>query len=317
MPGILSNKYPPGTQRVSPDVPIEDIFGLLKRDGGVVVEKLLSRETIEQSNREIAARLEADKSWSGTFFPGETRRAPGLNSFAPTYTKNHLMNPIYQAVCRHFLTTKNTFWWGKEQKTSVSLPQVSASTAIQIGPGAPDQEIHRDDYIHHYVHEEISEWVDERDLNTRESAIGLFVAGSRATIANGATRYIPGSHLWGNEREPVEDDVFYAELDVGDAFLMLSSCYHGGSANRSTDEFRLVYAAFCTRGFLRQEENQYLVIPQERLKEHERKTQRVLGWAISEPYMGWVDFQDPLKLLYPESFQNAPQDLASGLNDVE
>ncbi|EXJ92613.1 hypothetical protein A1O3_01165 [Capronia epimyces CBS 606.96] len=312
-----TTKYPPGTQRVSVDTPVEDIIWLLKRDGGVAINKFLDVETVEQCNREIAPRLDADKPWTGTFFPGETRRANAMNRWAPTYTKTQVMNPIYQAVVRHFLTTTNSFYWGKTKKTSVSLPQFSAATGIQIGPGAPDQEIHRDDYIHHKVHDEISEWVDERDLNSRETAVGLFVAGTKATKANGATRYIPGSHLWGNDHEPIEEEekLFYAELDVGDAFLMLGSCYHGGSANTTTDEWRLVYATFCTRGFLRQEENQYLVIPEDELKEkHDRKTQRLLGWAISEPYLGWVDFEDPLKRLYPEEFQQGPADLAAGLN---
>ncbi|KAF2096461.1 phytanoyl-CoA dioxygenase [Rhizodiscina lignyota] len=316
MPSTTS-KYPHGVQRVTRDTPVEDIFWLLKRDGGVVVTNFLDRATVEQTNSEIAHRLEADKPWSGSFFPGETRRATAMNTYAPTFTKTQLMDPIYQAVVRHFLTTTNTFWWGNEQKKSVSLPQISATTGIQIGPGAPDQEIHRDDYIHHQVHTEISEWVDDRDLNTRETAVGLFVAGSRATKANGATRFIPGSHLWGNEHKPIETDAntFRAELEVGDAFLMLGSCYHGGSANKTADQSRLVYATFCTRGFLRQEENQYLIISPDSLKKHDRKTQRVLGWAISEPYLGWVDFQDPLKLVYPEEFaSSAPTDLASGQN---
>ena len=178
------------------------------------------------------------------------------------------------------------------------------------------------------MHTEVSEWVDERDLNTRESAVGLFIAGSKATKANGATRFVPGSHLWGNDHLPVEDNLTYAELNVGDGFLMLGSCYHGGSANITTDQWRLVYATFCTRGCtyirtilpehrpqltrstdLRQEENQYLAIPEDELKaKHDRKSQRLLGWSISEPYLGWIDFEDPLKRLYPEEFSKGPTD---------
>ena len=98
------------------------------------------------------------------------------------------------------------------------------------------------------AHTEISEWDDDRDLNSREAAVGVFVAGVKTHKKNGATRFIPGSHLWGNERKPNEADCFYAELEAGDAFFMLASCYHGGSANTTTDEWRLVYGTFCTRG---------------------------------------------------------------------
>lgn len=49
-----------------------------------------------------------------------------------------------------------------------------------------------------------------------------------------------------------EDQAVYAELSPGDAFMMLSSCYHGGSANKTDDEERLVYSCFMTKGYLRQ-----------------------------------------------------------------
>jgi ectoine hydroxylase-related dioxygenase (phytanoyl-CoA dioxygenase family) len=157
-----------------------------------------------------------------------------------------------------------------------------------IGPGAKAQPLHRDDYLHHNVHTEVDVWVDERDKN-RESAVGLFVAGSQTTMANGATRFIPGSHLWyllsphpqethsssgykyrysagtstdwldrGNyERKspPNEALAVQAELDKGDAFFMFASCFHGGSANTTIDQQRLVYSTFVTRGWLRQEDN--------------------------------------------------------------
>jgi ectoine hydroxylase-related dioxygenase (phytanoyl-CoA dioxygenase family) len=106
------------------------------------------------------------------------------------------MHPLYQAICDHFLTTRNSFWWGDKWKESVSKPQAHTGAAMCIGPGAKAQPLHRDDYLHHNVHTEVpAPWDDARDMN-RESAVGVFVAGSDSTEANGATRFIPGSHLW-------------------------------------------------------------------------------------------------------------------------
>ena len=56
-------------------------------------------------------------------------------------------------------------------------------------------------------------------------------------------------------RLPQGADTFYAELKKGDAFLMLASCFHGGSANVTKAEYRLVFGTFTTRSWLRQEEN--------------------------------------------------------------
>lgn len=99
----------------------------------------------------------------------------------------------------------------------------------------------------------------------------LFVAGKKCTRQNGATRVVPGSHLWDYRAPPPVypegdsnpssgdlDKFFHAEMAPGDAFMMLGGTYHGAGANTTANEERLVYAAFATRGYLRQEENQYL-----------------------------------------------------------
>jgi len=167
--------------------------------------------------------------------------------------------------------------------------------------------LHRDDYLHHNIHTEVpAPWNDERD-KTRESAVGLFVAGTNTHRANGATRFIPGSHLWGNDRKtpPKESDTFYAELTKGDAFLMLASCFHGGSANTTTDEHRLVFGTFVTRGWLRQEENMYLAVPKEVVMSYPRKTQQMIGYFGAAPGCGLVDLMDPIYQLYPEELATA------------
>lgn len=63
---------------------------------------------------------------------------------------------------------------------------------------------------------------------------------------------------------------------------MLSSCYHGGSANTTKDEERLLFSCFMTRGWLRQEENQYLCVPMEVVRSLPVKVQKLLGYATSE-----------------------------------
>jgi hypothetical protein len=125
----------------------------------------------------------------------ETKRAPGLIGLSPAYTMTQLMNPLYKEVCEYFLTTRSWFWWGDNRKESVSKPYVHSCTAMRIGPGGKAQPLHRDDYIAHNKHSEVSEWDDVRDAE-RETAVGLFVAGSKVTKQNGGTAFIPGSHLW-------------------------------------------------------------------------------------------------------------------------
>lgn len=89
-------------------------------------------------------------------------------------------------------------------------------------------------------------------------------------------------------------------MQLGDAFMMLGGTYHGAGANTTSGEERLVYAAFATRGYLRQEENQYLANDLERIRELPVGLQRFAGFGASKPYMGWVDMEEPVRLLNGE-----------------
>jgi ectoine hydroxylase-related dioxygenase (phytanoyl-CoA dioxygenase family) len=68
-----------------------------------------------------------------------------------------------------------------------------------------------------------------------------------------------------------------SQLEPGDGFIMLASCFHGGSANKTKDEERLIYSCFMTRGWVRQEENQYLTYPTEQVKTWSVELQILMG----------------------------------------
>ncbi|KAB2575283.1 Uncharacterized protein DBV05_g6020 [Lasiodiplodia theobromae] len=300
MPAARVEKYGPEVQKVPADAPLEDILYLLKRDGGVFVKNLVSEEDVDKACEDVKERLDADVEWEGAFFP--TR--------SPTYTKTQLMHPLYQAVCAHFLTTRSWFWWGDTKKESVSKPYVHSCTAMRIGPGGKAQPLHRDDYISHNHHTEIDEWDDERDRN-RETAVGLFVAGSRVTKENGGTQFIPRSHLWGTDRDtpPRVDQCIFADMEKGDAFIMLASAYHGGGDNVTKDQRRMLFSTFVVRGYLRQEENQFLAVPKDVVKGYDRPIQEFIGYSMSEPACGYLEQLDPIYALNPELLKGtAPKD---------
>jgi ectoine hydroxylase-related dioxygenase (phytanoyl-CoA dioxygenase family) len=185
---------------------------------------------------------------------------------------------------------------GDKTETSMSKPQLNNTIVFSISPGARDQALHRDDPIHHVYHPAAASHALGRD-----SGVGFFVAGKKTTRANGATRFIPGSHLWDySVGPPRESQTFYAELEPGDGFMVLSGCFHGGSANTTKDEERLVYSTFSTRGWLRQEENQYLANPIEEVRKLPSWLQERIGYGLSAPFLGWVNLADPMLVLNPE-----------------
>lgn len=273
---------------------LDDVLKALREDGGVKIKGLLTPEEAAQCEKEIRPHLEADEKWEGDFFKPESKRCCGMVGKSRTAAEKVIANKLYMEVCDYVLSDTIGCYWGDKYVESVSKPQLANSIVFSIRPGADNQDLHRDDYIYHNKHKTCT---PEEFTWDRESNIGLFVAGTKTTKLNGATRFIPKSHLTGLDVPPVESDAAYAELDVGDAFMMLASCYHGGSANMTKDEERLVYSCFVCRGYLRQEENQYLATPVDVVKSYPRHLQELMGYSLSKPYLGWLDLQDPIKYL--------------------
>ncbi|KAL3471038.1 hypothetical protein BJX99DRAFT_263653 [Aspergillus californicus] len=298
--------YPPRQHLTVPEYPSTasptEVIDGLKRIGGVIIRNVVPLSSIAQMEKDIRLHLEADTPWeaSNNFFPPTTRRAFGLIGKSRTFATDIIGNELYNAVCEAFLTTKSYAWYGNRNTVNVSPMQVNNTIAFSVRPGNSfDQPLHRDDDIHYADRPRVD--VYPSPTNSREYGIGFFVAGTRTTRANGATRFIPGSHLEATVQPPDEAFAQYAELNPGDGFIMLSSCYHGGSKNTTVDEERLLFSCFMTRGWLRQEENQYLAVPPELARELPVRVQKLMGYATSEPMLGWVDFKDPRSLLDPEN----------------
>jgi ectoine hydroxylase-related dioxygenase (phytanoyl-CoA dioxygenase family) len=252
--------------------------------------------SFHESRKDIRPLLNKDSPWAGSFFPAQTRRAYALLNVSDVYTSKIVMHPTYQAVAAKFLTLKHWFWEGQNKQWAVSKPQLSNTIVFSIAPGATNQPLHRDDSIHQWVPKAVDVYPLDKQ---RDASVGFFVAAKKATKENGATRFIPGSHLWGHDTPPNEDLCQYAEMERGDAFLMLASCFHGGSANHTEDKERLIFSSFMTRGVLRQEENQYLAVDKARMKKHPVEVQKIAGYSLSEPFLGWVESTDPRVVLDP------------------
>ncbi|EMF14361.1 uncharacterized protein SEPMUDRAFT_115639 [Sphaerulina musiva SO2202] len=294
------------TQRKSTKVPavpvlqndceVEDVVKALKIAGGCIIKNAVAHEHLDQIETDLRPYLNADIPWEGDFFPPQTRRCYNLIPSSLTCATRIIMHPLYQRVCSAFLRTTNWFWSGHKKTYATSLPQIMNTVCFSIGPGATAQPLHRDDWCYHVVARKVE--VYPEDLQ-RDVGVGFFVAGKKATRENGCTRFIPGSHLWEHERQPEDELCAFAELEKGDGFIMLASCYHGGGANTTTDEERLLYSCFMTRGWLRQEENHYLNMGLDKVKTLPREIQDICGYALSEPFLGWVNSTTPRVVLDP------------------
>ena len=116
---------------------------------------------------------------------------------------------------------------------------LSGMTAIRIGPGESQQAIHADDGV----------------MTVARPHVPLVVTSMWAltdfTAANGATRVVPGSHLYeGNPDFRNPPATIPVEMRRGSVMIMHGSLWHGGGANTTQSEWRLgVNLQYCA-GFV-------------------------------------------------------------------
>jgi ectoine hydroxylase-related dioxygenase (phytanoyl-CoA dioxygenase family) len=67
---------------------------------------------------------------------------------------------------------------------------------------------------------------------------------------------------------------------------------------RSRDEYRETVGVFLSKSCYRQAENQYIVVPPQKAKRLSPQAQRLLGYGICLPAVGFMDYQNPMRLFF-------------------
>ncbi|KIW89226.1 uncharacterized protein Z519_10079 [Cladophialophora bantiana CBS 173.52] len=268
-----------------PSTTFDRVVEIIRRDGGVIINGLLEKEHAGRISAELKPVYEADIPDTSGFFPTTTRRATGLLGVSPACVEL-ATNKLWIDVCNAVLTSTCQPWYGEKRATWTSKPILAGTFGFQIHPGSRQQDLHRDDSDYH-----LPPGVDS-------CMMGCLVATTRSTKENGATMIIPRSHLWSLNRAPKGDEAIPAELDVGDALIFSGNVYHGGGANKTKDEIREIVGLFMCKGFLRPEENHTLAVPPEQARKLSPQVQRLLGYGISQPAVGFYKYKDPMQILF-------------------
>lgn len=114
---------------------------------------------------------------------------------------------------------------------------------------------------------------------------------------NGATRIVPGSHLWPNVLKPGQaHDSIAAEMPKGGVVVLHASTWHGGGAN-VTDQRRYGLSVQYVAGWCRQQQNLMLGLAPELVGTFPTRLQELIGYSMYRNVMGHVDRQHPSVLL--------------------
>ena len=86
-------------------------------------------------------------------------------------------------------------------------------------------------------------------------------------------------------------------MSRGDVLVWTGSLWHGGGAN-TTDGWRTGIAMNYCAGFIRQQENQQLGIPPERMATFTPELREMCGLGVYRGLIGNIDKKSPAELLY-------------------
>ena len=208
-----------------------EIGAILAADGCVIINNAIDHGSIDALLLELAPHLENKPTGTGNFTGFHTKRVHSL--FAKT-------EKIQAFVAHHKVL----------QMADLALLPFCESYTLQsnsitaIGPGESLQPLHRDDMLYPLAHD-----------GERNTVCTAFWALSDFTTENGATRLVPGSHRWGDERTPTEAETVQAVMPRGSVCLFLGGIFHGGGENRTEEQWRLGMFTAYTLGWLRQEQS--------------------------------------------------------------
>lgn len=255
---------------MSGDPRIDVAVAALQRDGYAIVEGLAGRDAIAAVAAELRPHFDAlppdgRRNASGRIHSRILDGAPEL--------QRRMIDPVAMGIMDRLLGPNCVRF------------QLSSLQGIEVHPGAADQNLHRDDDIFRLPHPH-----PVFEVNVMWAVTGF-------TAANGATRVVPGSHLWESGRQPEPGSAIPAEMAAGSALFWLGSTWHGAGAN-TTDTPRIgVYAGY-SLGWLKQEELMQVALPPDAVRPMPEALQRLVGYELKGTItLGWLDGRDPRAVL--------------------
>ncbi len=245
----------------------DEVMNVLAEDAAVIIDGLMTPDLLSRVRTEIMPYVEATPGGRDDFTGRLTTRTGALVARSPA-CRDLVMDPLVNAATAAFLAP------------FCDRYQLHLTQVIRIKPGQDAQVLHRDRLA----------WGGYLQRSI-EPQLNMIWAVTDFTKENGATRVVPGSHLWEEGRGAQEEEITQAEMKAGSVILYTGSVIHSGGANVSQAD-RIGINITYSLGWLRQEENQYLSCPPDIAASLPPDLQRLIGYAMGSYALGY--FSPPL-----------------------
>lgn len=278
---------PLGIPRVGPDEALTSALAVLAEHGVMIIERAVSAETIGRIDRELEPWFRAAHCGTGPFLGRNTLRFAGLFAKSPSVA-DLAIHPLALEIVERALKGADP---DRPRCDSIEL---NLTQGVGIRPGEAPQVLHRDDQT----------WPVSEDM---ETMINVMWPLDDFTEENGATAMVPGSHRWPRDRWAKPVETVTATAPKGSAIIWLGSLLHGGGANRSARTRRGLVISY-RLGWLASSERLLLSTPPDVVRTLPERLQRLIGYQLHRPNLGWVEGRDPLLWLNGEVGALAPVD---------
>lgn len=252
---------------ISVDDGYESVTEAVLRDGYAVIRDALTTGELEAMRADLAPHLASAHSGHEAFMGAKTKRFGALIAKSAA-VRTLLLHPAVLAVADKALLPHCVRY------------HVQYTGVMHLEPGEKAQVLHRDTSLYPIANP------------CPPLTVATMWAISDFREENGGTRIVPGSHLWEDARRPQAHEAVATEMPAGSVLIYIGNTIHGGGANRS-DAPRTGVALHYGLGWLRQEENQYLAVPQEQARTLPKEVLEIMGYALGSSNLGFVDHIAP------------------------
>jgi len=259
------------------DAAVEEHVRAVAEDGYTIVENAIEPELVDALRRDLTQLEQFFKvEPAGNSFEGfHTLRLYNLLAFGRRFELVPV-HPHVLPIVDHVLDPGCL---------------ISSLSSIAIEPGETAQPIHADDQL------------IPIPKPHPPTVCNSMWALTDFTDANGATRIIPGTHVYDHSPNYGQDyDSIPAEMPKGSVLIWHGSLWHGGGANR-TDERRIGIAMNYCAGYIRQQENQQLGVPPKLVATFPPRLQELVGYGIYNGLIGHIDKRTPADAILGDASQ--------------
>lgn len=247
-------------QHFSTGDPMKRIADAVESDGACIVTDLLAPEFCDALRGDFNPHLEQipwgidELGYKDEFYGNRTKRLHGLFSKS-RHMVDVLTHPFLISLARRTLVEPGT---AKDIRLS--------NTELMV--------LNQDQDVQAF-HTDGASWYRAQRQDPNETLISANIALTEFTATNGATRVVPGSHLWDEMREPNADETCLAVMPKGAALLYAGRVVHSGGANMQPEARLGLYLGYVA-SWLRPIENQLVTNKPEDIFALPEEAQRLL-----------------------------------------